>query len=127
MAHRGLSQEALASELGTAQSAVSEWLRGRKPNPERVYQLEKYFDLPPGSLARLLNYLPPTERGVETDVDAALILDNTLNEEQKQIIQAQIRSFRDLNRLRAQIESQGASTRAPAPRKRKGEGPRRAQ
>jgi transcriptional regulator with XRE-family HTH domain len=55
----GLSQEALAERLGTAQSAVSTWVNGKSiPNHERLFALERVFEVAPGTLASLVNRVP---------------------------------------------------------------------
>src|SRR5918996_5488638 len=51
----GLSQSALAERVGTTQSAVSAWASGKSmPSPDRVFELERIFELSPGTLASLL-------------------------------------------------------------------------
>ena len=57
-----LSQTALGRALGgIGQSAVSQWERGDlQPRPEHVYALEKTLGLTPGTLSRMLGYLPPS-------------------------------------------------------------------
>lgn len=57
-----LSQTALGRALGgIGQSAVSQWERGDiQPRPEYVYAVEKTLGLTPGTLSRMLGYLPPS-------------------------------------------------------------------
>lgn len=57
-----LSQTALGKALGgVGQSAVSQWECGdTEPRPEHVYLSEKALGLAPGTLSRLLGYLPPS-------------------------------------------------------------------
>lgn len=56
-----LSQTALGEALGgVGQSAVSLWECGEtQPRPQMVYAAEKALGLTPGTLSRLLGYLPP--------------------------------------------------------------------
>lgn len=57
-----LSQTALGQALGgVGQSAVSQWECGEtQPRAEYVYSTEKALGLTPGTLSRILGYLPPT-------------------------------------------------------------------
>lgn len=57
-----LSQTALGQALGgIGQSAVSQWECGEtQARPEHVYAAEEVLGLTPGTLSRLLGYLPPS-------------------------------------------------------------------
>ncbi len=57
-----LSQTALGRALGgVAQSAISQWECGEtEPRAEHVYAAEDALGLTPGTLSRLLGYLPPS-------------------------------------------------------------------
>jgi transcriptional regulator with XRE-family HTH domain len=57
-----LSQTALGRALGgIAQSAVSQWECGEtEPRAEHVYAAENALGLTPGTLSRMLGYLPPS-------------------------------------------------------------------
>lgn len=67
LAASGRSQQWLATQLSEAtnrpkpfdQSTVTRWLRGENiPDPSTVFALEEVFEMAPGSLSRLLGYLP---------------------------------------------------------------------
>jgi transcriptional regulator with XRE-family HTH domain len=118
MTHNDLSQEDLARKLKTSQSAVSEWLRGRKPGAHYVYEMEAIFELPNGSLARLLGYLPPEDGGDLAEprtVEAAVLLDPRLNDDQKQQALSLIRTFVRLNQALSRLEGSGLEASPPAP------------
>jgi transcriptional regulator with XRE-family HTH domain len=56
----GLSLRALAEAVAASHTVVADWERGRHaPRPPRVRMLEHVLQLAPGSLSRLLGYLPP--------------------------------------------------------------------
>ncbi len=83
----GLSQAALAERLGTAQSAVSAWASGKSaPSPERVFELERIFQLAPGTLAGLLQYRAPEEREHRCDVVKAVEENPTLSRAHKELL-----------------------------------------
>jgi transcriptional regulator with XRE-family HTH domain len=92
----GLSQRALAAEVGVSQAAVSQWLLGQtSPKPERVAALEEALRLESHSLARLLGQLPYGEdeaRPRMTVVEAAEA-DPRLGERDQRILAAVYREL----------------------------------
>lgn len=44
--------------LGVTSQSVANWIAGKPPKPERVFELERALDCVPGTLSRLLRYLP---------------------------------------------------------------------
>lgn len=64
---RNWSLRRLATEVGVSSSTAGYWEKGRTlPTPTNVVALEQALGLDPGTLARLLGYLPIAE-----DVDKA--------------------------------------------------------
>ena len=83
----GLSQAALADRLGTTQSAVSAWASGKSvPSPDRVFELEKVFELSPGTLAGLLQYRAPAEKEHRCDIVKAIEENETLSRAHKELL-----------------------------------------
>ena len=82
-----LSQTALGRALGgIGQSAISQWeCGGVQPQREHVFAAEKVLGLAPGTLSRLLGYLPPSApaRAEATDVRKAIRRDPFLTEKEK--------------------------------------------
>ncbi len=60
----GMSQRAVARAVGRTASAVWQWEKGLgAPDPPTVAELERLLQVQPNSLARLLGYVPRSERG----------------------------------------------------------------
>ena len=82
-----LSQTALGRALGgIGQSAISQWECGEtEPRPQHVYAVERVLGLHPGTLSRLLGYLPPSTpgRGPPGDVRQAIRRDPLLTDTEK--------------------------------------------
>lgn len=87
-----LSQSALGQALGgVGQSAVSQWECGEtQPRSEYVYAAEKTLGLTPGTLSRLLGYLPPSRssRGSPGGVKEAIRRDPLLTSREKRSLLA---------------------------------------
>lgn len=75
----GRSQSWLGAEVARAVgapspisgSAVSQWIAGKtEPGPDRVFAAEQILDLKPGTLSRILGYLPTTAKDVASVEDA---------------------------------------------------------
>lgn len=95
---RGVSQAALAERLGTAQSAVSGWVTGKSaPSSERVFELEKIFSVPPGTLAGLLHYRSPEEQEHRCDVVRAVEDNVVLSRAHKELILTMYASLIELD------------------------------
>lgn len=92
----GLSQRGLAAMVDVSQASVSQWLLGRaSPRPDRVAALERALRLEPSSLARLLGYVPYSERGhkpVMSVIEAAEA-DPRLGEREQRILVAVYREL----------------------------------
>lgn len=76
---KGRTQSWLAAEIARiegrpdpySQALMSEWLKGRsKMNPDQVFACERALSLRPGSLSRLLGYLPTTSRSARSVPEA---------------------------------------------------------
>lgn len=94
----GLSQAALAERLGTAQSAVSAWASGKSaPSPERVFALERVFELSPGTLAGLLHYRAPEEKEHRCDIVKAIEENATLSRAHKELLLTMYASLIELD------------------------------
>lgn len=82
-----LSQTALGEALGgIGQSAISQWESGEtQPRTEHVYGAEKVLGLTPGTLSRILGYLPPSapSRAAPGEVRQAIRRDPLLTEKEK--------------------------------------------
>lgn len=82
-----LSQTALGRALGgIGQSAISQWeCGGTQPQREHVFAAEEVLGLTPGTLSRLLGYLPPSApaRGPPAEVRESIRRDPFLTEKEK--------------------------------------------
>ena len=94
----GMTQAALAERLGTAQSAVSAWAGGKSaPSPERVFDLERVFELSPGTLAGLLQYRAPEEKEHRCDIVKAIEENETLSRAHKELMLTMYASLIELD------------------------------
>ena len=106
---RGMTQVELAESLDTAQSVISAWINGRsEPAPGTVFTLEKQLGMDPGSLSRVLGYLPPEAAKVATTVRDAVARDFSVDEQYKPMLMA---VYRELVRLSAQHPGSGRRLR----------------
>lgn len=96
----GRSQAWLGAEVARATgaaspisgSAVSQWISGKtEPAPDRVFAAEKILKLRPGTLSRLLGYLPASAKDVVT-VEDALDADTALSPTARGILRASYRA-----------------------------------
>ena len=104
---RNVSQRALSRLAGVSHSAVSQWESGRAlPEPVKVVLLERALELEPGSLSRLLGYMPIAHQVDQAamDVMRALEADPRLGERERELLATM---YRQLVRQRAQ---EGASS-----------------
>jgi transcriptional regulator with XRE-family HTH domain len=94
LADREMSQLELAERLGlNSQSVVSQWISGtHKPEPARVFELERQLEVEPGRLSRLLGYLP-TDAVPVLDVPSAIANDPHLNAQQREAVLAVYRAL----------------------------------
>lgn len=61
----------VAEHLGVGVEGVRMWMRGRREPPRStVFEIEAFLREKPGTLSRLLGYLPPSARAVTTVEDA---------------------------------------------------------
>ncbi len=94
----GFSQAALAERLGTTQSAVSAWASGKSmPSPDRVFELERVFEVSPGTLAGLLHYRAPEEGGHRCDIVKAIEENVTLSRAHKELMLTMYASLIELD------------------------------
>jgi transcriptional regulator with XRE-family HTH domain len=96
-ARRGLgwSQRKLAEKLGVSHSTVAFWEQGKfLPNPSNVIPLERALELEPGTLARLLGYMPlDTMRGELRTVLDAIMADPNLGQRERDLLLAMYREL----------------------------------
>ena len=77
-----------------SQSQVSDWMNGKEPSPSQVFAIEEALRLRPGTLSRILGYLPVSARNI-TSVPDALAADPALDVESRNALLA---SYRVLSR-----------------------------
>ena len=102
----GHSQMGLSLAIGVSRSAVWQWEEGRAlPTEANVAMLEQTLELPPGSLSRLLGYVPAdaVERSATSVIDA-LENDPKLGERERELLATM---YRQLVRQR-EAEGSGA-------------------
>ena len=91
----GQSQSALSLNLGLSRSAVWQWEGGRAiPDETHVAALERELQLQPGSLSRLLGYLPAgaVEREMMSVIEA-LEADPKLGERERDLLATMYRQL----------------------------------
>jgi transcriptional regulator with XRE-family HTH domain len=99
---RRLSLSALGAAAGVSKSAAAQWENGRSlPIPAKVPDLERALELEPGSLSRLLGYLPIASGDAKTSLDVieAIRRDVRLGEHGQELL---ITMYRQLLRQREQ-------------------------
>src|SRR5882724_9688102 len=92
----GLSLRALAEAVAASHTVVADWERGKHaPRPPRLRMLEHVLQLPPGSLSRLLGYLPADESLEASSVTVleAAKSDPRLSERDRRILAAVYREL----------------------------------
>jgi transcriptional regulator with XRE-family HTH domain len=91
----GESQSGLSQKLGLSRSAVWQWENGETvPTPDNVATVEQALGLQPGSLSRLLGYLPAGVVDQETiSVIEALEADPRLGERERELLAAMYRQL----------------------------------
>jgi transcriptional regulator with XRE-family HTH domain len=102
---RNLSQRALSRLTGVSHSAVSQWESGRAlPEPTKVVLLEHALELEPGSLSRLLGYMPIAREVDQAalEVMKALEADPRLGDREREFLAAM---YRELVRQRARDDA----------------------
>ena len=93
---RRLSLNALGSVAGVSKSAAAQWESGRSlPVPAKVPGLERALELEPGTLSRLLGYLPITSGDDKTTLDVieAIRRDTRLGEHGQELLIAMYRQL----------------------------------
>lgn len=85
---RGWSQKELGAALGVSGSLVGQWLRGvGEPPRHRVFELEEEFNLRPGTLSRIMGYLPLNAKPART-VTEAIDADSALTEPEREVLRS---------------------------------------
>lgn len=109
----GLTQEelaeamALGGERGRGQSTLAQWEQGRSaPQAHQVFELERILAVKPGSLSKLLGFLPVAAVRSVCDVKTAIAEDPRLDDESRKILELTYRKL-----------VSGAGTRRGRPRK----------
>jgi transcriptional regulator with XRE-family HTH domain len=94
LADREMSQLELAERLGlSSQSVISQWIsETHRPDPARVFEIERQLEVEPGRLSRLLGYLP-TDAMPVLDVETAVAADPHLNAQQREAVLAVYRAL----------------------------------
>jgi transcriptional regulator with XRE-family HTH domain len=91
----GWSQRKLAEKLGVSHSTVAFWEQGKSlPTPVNVVDLERALELAPGTLARLLGYMPldTMQREMRTVLDA-IMADPELGQRERDLLLAMYREL----------------------------------
>jgi transcriptional regulator with XRE-family HTH domain len=91
----GWSQRRLAEKLGVSHSTVAFWEQGKSlPTPVNVVDLERALELAPGTLARLLGYMPldTMQREMRTVLDA-IMADPELGQRERDLLLAMYREL----------------------------------
>jgi transcriptional regulator with XRE-family HTH domain len=91
----GWSQRKLAEKLGVSHSTVAFWEQGKTlPTPVNVVDLERVLELEPGTLARLLGYMPldTMQREMRTVLDA-IMADPDLGQRERDLLLAMYREL----------------------------------
>jgi transcriptional regulator with XRE-family HTH domain len=91
----GWSQRKLAEKLGVSHSTVAFWEQGKTlPTPMNVVDLEIVLELDPGTLARLLGYMPldTMQREMRTVLDA-IMADPDLGQRERDLLLAMYREL----------------------------------
>jgi len=104
---RRLSLSVLGGLVGVSKSAVAQWESGRSlPVPAKVPALERALDLEPGSLSRLLGYLPIVTGNDKTSLDVieAIRRDSRLGSHGQELL---ITMYRQLLRQQEQVGTSG--------------------
>lgn len=81
--------------LAVHQTSVSHWMRGTYEPPRSVVvEMERLLDLTPGLLARTLGWLPLTAVVMNvSDVETAILADELLTPEQRDVLLVAYRSL----------------------------------
>lgn len=88
-----IAERASATGVNVAQSTIATWLGGKRPGrPDQVFAVETALALPPGSLSAYLGYLPTQLYRV--GIEAAIALDETLDERDRQSLLDMVTRFR---------------------------------
>jgi transcriptional regulator with XRE-family HTH domain len=91
----GWSQRKLAEKLGVSHSTVAFWEQGKTlPTSVNVVDLERVLELEPGTLARLLGYMPldTMQREMRTVLDA-IMADPDLGQRERDLLLAMYREL----------------------------------
>lgn len=96
--NKGITHRQLAEGLGwTNHTRLYRWLNGEaEPTPQQVFAIERWLQLPPGTLSRPLGYLPPEAR---TSTSSAVAFDEALDslaylpDQAKRIIRNVVKEF----------------------------------
>lgn len=83
----GMSQAALADQIGAGRSAVSAWMQGSvEPHFRTVFAMEAALSLPGGYLSQHLGCVPAGEPVAGHDVESAIATDPDLDEQQRHML-----------------------------------------
>lgn len=84
-----------AEGFSVRQASVSQWTTGvSEPSRHFVYAMERLLDLQPGLLSRHLGYLPTFAVSIApVDVETALLADDRLTPDQRQLLLATYRTL----------------------------------
>ena len=94
-----INESELGEKVGKSQTTISNWLRGvtAPKREEEGFAVERALELPPGTLTRLLGYLPP-EAFDKASFEAVLLSDDELDEGDKEMLLAAYRAAVKRNR-----------------------------
>ena len=104
LARSRMSQEELRRRLAVdgitaSQTTVSGWVSGSSPPPNTVVEaMESHLDLVPGVLTRHLGWLPLSAMDLSPDVETAILCDELLTPDQREVLLATYRALITVNR-----------------------------
>jgi transcriptional regulator with XRE-family HTH domain len=89
----------LSRILGVSSAAVSLWLNSDSLTikPDNVFAIERALELAPGSLSRLLGYLPVDAAPAVTP-EEAIVADATLSDDARELLLGALRAARQFER-----------------------------
>jgi transcriptional regulator with XRE-family HTH domain len=98
-ARANLSQEQLRQRLAAdgilvGQGTMSKWTLGKATPPNATVEaMEHHLDLVPGVLSRHLGWLPLTAVDLGTDAETAILADDRLTPDQREVLLATYRAL----------------------------------
>lgn len=99
MSQEDLRQRLAADGVAVAQATISAWSRGETIPPNATVEaMESHLDLVPGVLSRHLGWLPLSAVDLAPDVETAILCDELLTPDQREVLLATYRALIGVNR-----------------------------